>query len=41
MLNRRERNDIDKFLSDLYECKMLSENEVKFVCEKVIPHNPG
>jgi hypothetical protein len=35
MLARHERRDIDKFLVDLYNCKMLAENEVKFVCEKV------
>jgi hypothetical protein len=36
MLSRQERHDIDAFLKDLYECKKLSENEIKFVCDKVI-----
>jgi hypothetical protein len=35
MLSRKERVDIDRYLSDLYQCKMLSENDVKFICEKV------
>jgi hypothetical protein len=35
MLNKQERRDIDVFIKDLYECKKLSENEIKFVCEKV------
>jgi hypothetical protein len=27
--------DLDKFIEQLWECKPLSESEVKFLCDKV------
>ena len=29
-----ERNDLDRQITDLYDCKYLPENEIKFLCEK-------
>lgn len=29
-------NDIDKWIERLYDCKPLTENEVKALCEQVI-----
>lgn len=28
-------NDIDKWIEQLYECKQLTESQVKLLCDKV------
>lgn len=33
-INHIERGDLDRQISDLYECKFLCENEIKNLCEK-------
>ena len=35
-LNKNERTNIDNQLNQLYECKSLSESDVKFITDKVI-----
>jgi len=38
MINRssfQEKTDIDSFIYNLFQEKLLSENEVRFICEKV------
>ena len=33
------RNDLDRQITHTLECKILSENEVKLLCEKVFDSN--
>lgn len=35
MDTKRDETDIDQWLSQLYECKPLNENQVKLLCDKV------
>ena len=33
-LTRTDIGNLDKIISTLYECKLLPESEIKFLCEK-------
>ncbi|VDM78045.1 unnamed protein product [Strongylus vulgaris] len=35
VLDRAMIKDVDQWIEQLYECKQLSENQVKILCEKV------
>jgi hypothetical protein len=35
MISREFAKEIDEWIAQLYECKQLSENQVKTLCDKV------
>lgn len=35
VLDRKMINEVDQWIEQLYECKQLTENQVKTLCEKV------